>query len=65
MKIQPHLSYRLLGTALILHSGKTYEAEHANNQPDWEEKGKIFVKPNPALEDTMLLERGDYTIIEP
>lgn len=64
MRIQPHLSYRLLGTDLVLIAGKTYEAEHATNQPDWEEKGKIHVKPNPALEYTMLLERGEYCIVE-
>jgi len=57
MRVKPKLDYHLTGTSITLDSSKVYEAIHATNQPDWEEKEKIFV-------DGVLLEKGEYSIIK-
>lgn len=43
---------KLLGTSIAVEPG-IYVSRDATNQPDWEEKGKIFVRE-------ILLERGEY-----
>jgi hypothetical protein len=43
-----------------------YEVTPAYNQPDWEEKGKMFFPlPAGAMSDSLLLCKDDYIIIEP
>ena len=61
MVIRPKLSYKLLGTSLKLDSTQVYRAIDATNQPDWEERGKIFVQINNN--DSMLLESGEYEVM--
>jgi len=58
--VRPKLAYKLMGTSLQLDPEKVYEAIWARNQPDWEERGLIFIGPEPGF----LLETGEYTIIE-
>lgn len=57
MKVKPNESYKLLGTSITLVKGKTYNATIATNQPDYEEKGLIFV-------EGILLATGEYEIVE-
>jgi hypothetical protein len=56
MKVKPNESYKLLGTSTTLDKNRTYNADHATNQPDWEERGLIFV-------EEILLEKGEYEIV--
>jgi hypothetical protein len=69
MIIQPKDDFRLLGMGYnlpMLDKTRTYDARPATNQPDWEAKGKIFVSFHSLTEEpSILLERGDYEIIEP
>lgn len=69
MTIQPKLPFRLLGVgynAPTLDHTRVYDAVPATNQPDWQKKGKVFVSfNNDSEEPSILLERGDYDIIEP
>lgn len=71
MKIRPLLAFHAVGMphTLRLNPSLIYPAIHATNQPDWKAKGKIFVSYDPADTmregDSILLENGDYTIIEP
>lgn len=65
MRVKPKLAYRHANypASTALDPAKVYEAVHATNQPDWKEKGKIFVdSPNGAPE--MLLMEGEYEIVE-
>jgi len=57
MTVKPLHNYKLLGTSIQLDYKKTYKASHAENQPDWEEKGLIFV-------EGILLEAGEYVIVK-
>ena len=57
MQVKPLHNYKLLGTSIVLDCKKTYDATPATNQPDWEEKGLIFV-------DGILLEAGEYLIVK-
>jgi hypothetical protein len=65
MKVKPNENYRLLGTDVTLDKDLIYSATIATNQPDYIEKSKIFVIYDIKREDGFLLERGEYTIIEP
>jgi len=65
MKVKPKLAYCLAGTgydAPSLDPERVYDAIPATNQPDWEEKGKVFVEPAPGA-TSILLERDDYTLV--
>ena len=46
-----------------LNKDKTYKAVIATNQPDYKEKGKIFVEPNEDLQIELLLTRNEYEIV--
>lgn len=61
MKVRPNDNYRLLGTLVRLDKNKIYEAVKATNQPDYKEKGKIFVVVDPLT--SFLLEKGEYKVI--
>lgn len=69
MIIQPKDDFRLLGMGYnlpTLSKNKHYTARPATNQPDWQEMGKVFVSfDDDSDEPSILLERGDYEIIEP
>lgn len=58
IKVRPKLDYRLLGTEIQLDRTKTYDAVEARHIPDWEKRGLLWV-------NEILLERGEYEIIEP
>jgi hypothetical protein len=65
MKIRPLLNFHLLGcdSRHTLDSAKWYDATPATNQPEWQEKGKVFVSfdhPDIDPENAILLESGDY-----
>ena len=64
MKVRPLESYRLMGTAIVLDITRTYTASHAVNQPNWKEKGLIFVHESDD-EDCVgiLLSEGEYVIV--
>ena len=47
-----------------LNKDKTYKAVIATNQPDYKEKGKIFVEPNDDLRIELLLKKGEYEVVE-
>ena len=69
MIIRPIDDFRLIGMGYNppkLSKHKHYTARPATNQPDWQEAGKVFVSfNNDDEEPSILLERGDYEIIEP
>ena len=50
-------NFAQLGTDVRLMTGKDYPAQHATNQPDWKERGSVFV-------NGLLLHREDYKIVE-
>lgn len=58
MQIKPKLNYQFLGTNIKLDNTKVYNAVLATNQPDYIEKGKIFV----ILPDnqSVLLDNTEY-----
>lgn len=46
------------------HKGRTYWATPATNQPDYKEKGLVFVeKANTRWSQTLLIGREDYQIV--
>jgi len=63
MKIKPKLNYSMSFYGQ-LNKDKTYKAVIAINQPDYKEKGKIFVEPNDDLRIELLLKKGEYEVIE-
>lgn len=63
MKAKPLHNYKLLGTDIVLDCTKTYSFSHATNQPDWEEKGLIFIYEREDDPVGVLLERGEYLIV--
>lgn len=67
-KIKPKLDFRLAGCDfnMRLNKNKTYTATPAENQPEWQEKGKVFVSFNDDdQEPSILLDHFDYEIIKP
>lgn len=62
MKAKPLHNYKLLGTDIVLDARKTYSFSHATNQPDWKEKGLIFIHEREDDPVGVLLERGEYLI---
>jgi hypothetical protein len=66
MRVQPILNYNVLGTGIKLDSKKVYRAILAINQPEYKEKGKIFLLENGNDLNSygVLLERGEYKIIK-
>jgi hypothetical protein len=68
MKIKPNDDFTSLGLGYNspkLDKSKVYDAVPATNQPDWEEKGKVFVSfNNDGQEPSMLLDKFDYQVIE-
>jgi hypothetical protein len=62
MKIKPKENYSINGYGK-LNKAKIYKAVIATNQPDYKEKGKIFVEPNEDLRIELLLTRNEYEIV--
>ena len=63
MKIIPNENYSVLGYGR-LNKNKIYEACIATNQPDYKEKGLIFVEANDDLRIELLLNSDEYGVIE-
>lgn len=62
-KVKPKHNYRLLGCDdYVVSKDVEYDAYPAYNQPEYTEKGKIFIFPNndPSHGPGILLEKGDY-----
>lgn len=65
MKVRPNENYRLLGTSIVLDNTKSYNYSHATNQPDWKEKGLIFVHESDEDDCVgVLLGTGEYEIVK-
>ena len=58
IKVRPKLAYKLLGTEIELDPNKVYDAVEARHIPGWKERELLWV-------NEVLLEKGEYTIIEP
>ena len=57
MLVKPKLNYRLYATHISVSKDQTYKAIIATNQPNYKERGAIFI-------NEILLEKGEYTIVE-
>jgi hypothetical protein len=65
MRIRPLGNFKLLGTNITLDSNQIYDAIPAENQPDYIRDGKVFALiPRFNGDDSFLLRRGDYEIVE-
>lgn len=64
MKARPLAPYKLLGTDIVLDPSKIYEYSHATNIPDWGTKGLIFIHERDEDSVGILLEHGEYEIVE-
>lgn len=66
MRVRPLNDFKMLGTRISVSKNKVYDAIPATNQPDWEERGLIFIQG--AEGDTsdigFLLDNTDYEVIE-
>lgn len=62
MKIKPTLNYQLLGTDIRLDCNKVYNAILATNQPNYKERGLIFVQLDNN--QSMLLNKTEYERIK-
>ena len=56
--IRPNRSYHLASTDIKLNKNNLYHGEIATNQPNYKERGLIFVM------GCILLNKGEYTIIQ-
>ena len=56
--IRPNRSYHLASTDIRLNKHNLYQGEIATNQPNYKEKGLIFVM------GCILLNKNEYTIIQ-
>tara|TARA_R100000664_G_scaffold27493_1_gene38167 strand:+ start:909 stop:1103 length:195 start_codon:yes stop_codon:yes gene_type:complete len=61
IKVQPKESYSVLGYGQ-LDKTKIYDAIIATNQPDYRQRGLIFVEANDDLRIELLLNKEEYTI---
>jgi len=63
MKAKPLHNYKLLGTDIVLDHSKSYDFSHATNQPNWKERGLIFIHERKDDPVGVLLEAGEYVIV--
>ena len=61
MRVRPLENYKLLGTDIKLDKTKVYNAVHATNQPEWEDRGLIFVDDDHHF--GFLLSKEDYVVV--
>ena len=65
MRIRPLGNFKQLGTGITLDSNQIYDAIPADNQPDYIRDGKVFALiPTVYADDSFLLVRGEYEIVE-
>ena len=65
MRIRPLGNFKQLGTDITLDSNQIYDAIPADNQPDYIRDGKVFALiPTVYADDSFLLVRGEYEIVE-
>jgi len=64
MKVRPLNDFRMLGSGISVSKDKVYDAIYATNQPNWQERGLIFIQG--AEGDTsdigFLLDQTDYVV---
>jgi|DEB0MinimDraft_4_1074332.scaffolds.fasta_scaffold89992_2 hypothetical protein len=60
MTIQTNCDFKLLGTDQKFPAGK-YRAINATNQPNWQERGAVFIVNANGCD--LLLDSEDYTVI--
>ena len=67
MRVQPLNDFRMLGTQIRVSKDKVYDAIHATNQPDWEERGLIFIldAEGDLIGEPLgfLLDKTDYEVV--
>lgn len=66
MKVRPLGDFKMLGSCISVSKDKVYDAIHATNLPNWEERGLIFIQD--AEGDTtnlgFLLDQADYEVVK-
>lgn len=65
MRVQPLNDFRMLGTGIHVSKDKVYDAIHATNQPDWKERGLIFIQgaEGDSTDLGFLLDKTDYMVV--
>ena len=65
MRVQPLNNFRMLGTQIHVSKDKVYDAIHATNQPNWKERGLIFIvgAEGDSTDLGFLLDKTDYTVV--
>ena len=63
LMVRVNSDFAWIGTDARVFAGNEYAAQHATNQPDWKEKGKVFIYPD-GYDHGFLLEAGDYQFVE-
>ena len=65
MRVQPLNDFRMLGTQIHVSKDKVYDAIHATNQPNWKERGLIFIvgAEGDSTDLGFLLDKTDYTVV--
>ena len=65
MRVQPLNDFRMLGTQIHVSKDKVYDAINATNQPNWKERGLIFIvgAEGDSTDLGFLLDKTDYTVV--
>jgi len=67
MRVQPLNDFRMLGTQIHVSKDKVYDAIHATNQPNWKERGLIFIvgAEGDLIGEPLgfLLDKTDYMVV--
>ena len=63
LSIKPKENYGVMGYG-SLQKGKTYKAFIASNQPNYSEKGLIFVEANDDLRIELSLTSDEYEVVK-
>ena len=64
MRVKMLLTVRVLGTEIQLQKDEICEADWATNQPDYEEKGLVFVRDSVRQEDVLCMLDDECVLIE-
>mgnify|MGYP001216584597 CR=1 FL=1 len=65
MRVRPRADFKMLGTGISVSKDEVYEAVHATNQPNWEERGLIFIRnaDGDTSDIGFLLDATDYEVV--
>lgn len=66
MRVRPLNDFKMLSTRISVSKDKVYDAIPATNQPDWEERGLIFIQgaEGDVTDIGFLLDKTEYEVIE-